>query len=162
TTDVDTLNELFTSGVISVFGDVCTLAGIVVILFLIDVRLALAIFSVIPLLFLVTFVFKIKVRDSFPRVPTAIARINAFLQENISGTAVIQLFVQEKKQYRRFTEVNREHLNANLQSIFYYAIFFPLLELLGAVAIALIVWYGGSRVFRGTLSLGALVAFIQY
>jgi len=162
TTDVDTLNELFTSGVISVFGDVCTLAGIVVILFLIDVRLALTIFSVIPLLFLVTFVFKIKVRDSFRRVRTAIARISAFLQENITGTSVVQLFVQEKKQYARFTEVNREHLNANLQSIFYYAIFFPLLELLGALAIALIVWYGGFRVFQGTLTLGALVAFVQY
>jgi ATP-binding cassette, subfamily B, multidrug efflux pump len=162
TTDVDTLNELFTSGVISVFGDVCTLAGIVVILFLIDFKLALTIFSVVPLLFLVTFVFKLKVRDSFRRVRTAIARISAFLQENITGTAVVQLFVQEKKQYTRFTGINREHLNANLQSIFYYAVFFPLLELLGALAIALIVWYGGVRVFEGTLTLGALVAFVQY
>jgi ATP-binding cassette subfamily B multidrug efflux pump len=162
TTDVDTLNELFTSGVISVFGDVCTLAGIVVILFLIDFKLALTIFSVVPLLFLVTFVFKLKVRESFRRVRTAIARISAFLQENITGTSVVQLFVQEKKQYTRFTGINREHLNANLQSIFYYAVFFPLLELLGALAIALIVWYGGLRVFEGTLTLGALVAFVQY
>jgi ATP-binding cassette, subfamily B, multidrug efflux pump len=162
TTDVDTLNELFTSGVISVFGDICTLAGIVVILFLIDFKLALTIFSIVPLLFIVTFVFKLKVRDSFRRVRTAIARISAFLQENITGTSVVQLFVQEKKQYTRFTGINREHLNANLQSIFYYAVFFPLLELLGALAIALIVWYGGLRVFEGTLTLGALVAFVQY
>jgi ATP-binding cassette subfamily B protein len=110
----------------------------------------------------VTFVFKLKVRDSFRRVRTAIARISAFLQENITGTSVVQLFVQEKKQYTRFTGINREHLNANLQSIFYYAVFFPLLELLGALAIALIVWYGGLRVFEGTLTLGALVAFVQY
>ncbi len=162
TTDVDALNELFTAGVISVFGDVCTLAGIVVVLFLINVKLALAIFSVVPLLFLITFVFKLKVRDSFRRVRTAVARINAFLQENLTGSAVVQLFHQEEKQYRRFRAVNREHLEANLQSIFYYALFYPLLELVGALAVALIVWYGGLQVFAGTLTLGALVAFIQY
>jgi ATP-binding cassette subfamily B protein len=162
TTDVDALNELFTAGVISIFGDVCTLAGIVITLFLLDYKLAFAIFSVVPLLFLVTFLFKIRVRDSFRRVRTAIARINAFLQENITGTAVVQIFSQEKKQYQRFTIINREHLNANLQSIFYYAVFYPLLELVGALAIALIVWYGGLQVSAGTLTLGALVAFIQY
>lgn len=162
TTDVDALNELFTSGVISIFGDICTLAGIVITLFLMDARLALAIFSVIPLLFLVTFVFKIKVRDSFRQVRTAIARINSFLQENLTGTAVVQMFGQERKQFRRFAAVNREHLEANLRSIFYYAIFYPLLELVGALAVALIVWYGGLLVFQGTLTLGALVAFIQY
>ncbi len=162
TTDVDALNELFTAGVISVFGDIFTLAGIVIMLFLLNYRLALAIFSVVPLLFLITMLFKIKVRDSFRRVRTAIARINAFLQENITGTAIVQIFTQEKKQYDKFTKINREHLNANLQSIFYYAIFYPLLELVGALAIALIVWYGGLQVFAGTLTLGALVAFIQY
>ncbi len=162
TTDVDALNELFTAGVISIFGDVCTLAGIVITLFFMNYRLALAIFSVVPLLFLVTLLFKIKVRDSFRRVRTAIARINAFLQENITGTGVIQIFNQERKQYDKFTRINREHLDANLQSIFYYAIFYPLLELVGALAVALIVWYGGLQVFAGTLTLGALVAFVQY
>ncbi len=162
TTDVDALNELFTSGVISIFGDLCTLSGIVVTLFVLDFRLALAIFSVLPLLFLVTFTFKIKVRDSFRRVRTAIARINTFLQENITGTAVVQIFGQEKKQFEKFTRINCEHLEANLQSIFYYAVFYPLLELVGALAVALIVWYGGFKVLSGTLTLGALVAFIQY
>ncbi len=162
TTDVDALNELFTSGVISIFGDVCTLAGIVITLFLMNYRLALAIFSVVPLLFLITLLFKIKVRDSFRRVRTAIARINAFLQENITGTAVVQIFNQEAKQHERFTRINREHLDANLQSIFYYAIFYPLLEFVGAFAVALIIWYGGLQVFAGALTLGALVAFIQY
>jgi ATP-binding cassette subfamily B protein len=162
TTDVDALNELFTSGVISVFGDILTLAGIVIVLFVLNYQLALAIFSVIPLLFLVSILFKIKVRDSYRRVRTAIARINAFLQENVTGTAVVQSFAQEKRQYRRFTEINREHLDANLQSIFYYALFYPLLELVGALAIALVVWYGGLKVFAGSLTLGALVAFIQY
>jgi ATP-binding cassette subfamily B multidrug efflux pump len=162
TTDVDALNELFTAGVISIFGDLCTLFGIVVILFVMNYKLALVIFSVLPLLFLVTFVFKIKVRDSFRRVRAAIARINAFLQENITGTAVIQIFGQEEKRATRFEKINREHLDANLQSIFYYAVFYPLLELVGALAVALIVWYGGMQVFAGTLTLGALVAFIQY
>ena len=162
TTDVDALNELFTAGVISIFGDLCTLFGIVVILFVMNYKLALVIFSVLPLLFLVTFVFKIKVRDSFRRVRAAIARINAFLQENITGTAVVQIFGQEEKRATRFEKINREHLDANLQSIFYYAVFYPLLELVGALAVALIVWYGGMQVFAGTLTLGALVAFIQY
>jgi ATP-binding cassette, subfamily B, multidrug efflux pump len=162
TTDVDALNELFTSGVISVFGDICTLSGIVLTLFLLNFRLALAMFSVLPLLFLVTFLFKIKVRDSYRRVRTAIARINAFLQENITGTMVVQIFSQEEKQFRRFTKINQEYLNANLQSIFYYAIFYPILEFIGAFAIALIIWYGGMQVFAGYLTLGALVAFVQY
>jgi ATP-binding cassette subfamily B multidrug efflux pump len=162
TTDVDALNELFTAGVITVFGDICTLVGIVITLFLLNYKLALAIFSVIPLLFAVTFLFKIKVRDSFRQVRTAVASINTFLQENITGTAVVQLFSQEEKQYDRFTHINRDHLDANLRSIFYYAIFYPLLELIGAIAVALIVWYGGLQVFAGTLTIGSLVAFVQY
>ena len=162
TTDVDALNELFTSGVISVFDDIFTLSGIIISLFLLNYRLALGIVTILPFLILVTLLFKIKVRDSFRKVRTAIARINAFLQENITGAAVVQLFSQEKKQYRQFTRINKDHLDANLQSIFYYAIFFPLLELISASAVALIVWYGGRQVLTGALTLGTLVAFIQY
>jgi len=162
TTDVDALNELFTAGVISVFEDVFMLSGIIVSLFLLNYRLALAIVAILPLLILVTLVFKIKVRDSYRRVRTAIARINAFLQENITGAAVVQLFGQEKKQYGRFRRINKEHLDANLQSIFYYAIFYPILELISALAIACIIWYGGHQVLAGALTLGTLVAFIQY
>jgi ATP-binding cassette subfamily B protein len=162
TTDVDALNELFTAGVISVFEDIFMLTGIIISLFLLNYKLALAIVAILPLLILVTLIFKIKVRDSFRRVRTAIARINAFLQENITGAAVVQIFGQEKKQYRRFTLINKEHLDANVQGIFYYAIFFPLLELISAVAIALIVWYGGLQVLTGVLTLGTLIAFIQY
>jgi ATP-binding cassette subfamily B protein len=162
TTDVDALNELFTSGVISVFDDVFTLSGIMISLFLLNFRLALGIFAILPFLVLATLLFKIKVRDSYRRVRTAIARINAFLQENITGAAVVQLFVQQQKQYRQFTRINKDHLDANVQSIFYYAIFFPLLEVISATAIALIVWYGGHQVLGGVLTLGTLVAFIQY
>ena len=138
------------------------MSGIILSLFLLNYKLALAIVAILPLLILVTLLFKIKVRDSFRRVRTAIARINAFLQENITGAAVVQIFGQEKKQYRRFTLINKEHLDANVQGIFYYAIFFPLLELISALAIALIVWYGGLQVLAGALTLGTLVAFIQY
>jgi ATP-binding cassette, subfamily B, multidrug efflux pump len=162
TTDVDALNELFTSGVISVFEDICTLSGIIILLFLLNFKLALAIFLILPLLVLVTLLFKIKVRDSYRKVRTAIARINAFLQENITGSAVVQLFGQQRKQYIKFTAINKDHLDANLESIFYYAIFFPLLELISALAIALIIWYGGHQVLSGLLTLGTLVAFIQY
>lgn len=162
TTDVDALNELFTSGVLSVFDDIFTLAGILVFLFLLDYRLALGILCILPLLVAVTLLFKIKVRDSYRRVRTAIARINTFLQENITGAAVVQIFGQERKQYRRFTAVNRDHLDANLQSIFYYALFLPLLEVVSALAVGLIVWYGGLQVLSGALTLGTLVAFIQY
>jgi ATP-binding cassette, subfamily B, multidrug efflux pump len=162
TTDVDALNELFTAGVISVFEDIFMLSGIIISLFLLNYRLALAIVAILPLLILVTLMFKIKVRDSYRRVRTAIARINAFLQENITGAAVVQIFGQEKKQYRRFTAINKEHLDANVQGIFYYAIFYPLLELISAIAIALIVWYGGLQVMAGVLTMGTLVAFIQY
>jgi ATP-binding cassette, subfamily B, multidrug efflux pump len=162
TTDVDALNELFTSGVISVFDDIFTLSGIIISLFVLNYKLALGIVAILPFLIAVTLLFKIKVRDSYRRVRTAIARINAFLQENITGSAVVQLFGQEKKQYGRFTRINKDHLDANLQSIFYYAIFFPLLEVISASAIALIIWYGGHQVLAGALTLGTLVAFIQY
>ena len=162
TTDVDALNELFTAGVISVFEDVFMLSGIIISLFLLNYKLALAIVAILPLLILVTLMFKIKVRDSYRRVRTAIARINAFLQENITGVAVVQIFGQERKQYQKFTHINKEHLDANLQSIFYYAIFYPLLELISAMAIALIIWYGGFQVLAGALTLGKLVAFLQY
>jgi ATP-binding cassette, subfamily B, multidrug efflux pump len=162
TTDVDALNELFTSGVISVFDDVFTLSGILISLFLLNYKLAFGIVAILPLLILATLLFKIKVRDSYRRVRTAIARINAFLQENLTGAAVVQLYVQERKQYTQFTKINAEHLDANLQSIFYYAIFFPLLEIISSLAIALIIWVGGNQALTGMLTLGTLVAFIQY
>jgi ATP-binding cassette subfamily B multidrug efflux pump len=162
TSDVDTLNEVFTSGVISVFEDICKLAGIMVFLFVWNYRLALVVFSIMPLLILATLLFKIKVRNSFRKVRTALARINAFLQENITGSAVVQIFERKEKQYLRFTGINKEHLDANLLSVFYHALFLPLLQFISALAIALIIWYGGHQVLSGVLTIGTLVAFIQY
>jgi ATP-binding cassette subfamily B protein len=162
TTDVDVLNELFTAGVVTLMGDVLVLVGILVIIFYLNFKLALVAMSVIPLIFLITVVFKIKARDSYRRVRTAIARINAFLQEHLTGMSVVQLFNHEQKSFDKFETINREHLKANLDSVMAYSIFFPAVEIVSAAAIALIIWYGGGQVLRHELSFGALVAFIQY
>ena len=162
TNDVDVLNELFTAGVVSIFGDIFTLSGIVLVMLWLNWKLALVCFSVVPLLFVVTMIFKTKVRGSYRWVRRSVAKINAFLQENITGMSVVQIFVQEKRKLHQFDERNSEYLKANLLSISYYAIFYPVVNMLGVVAIALILWYGGNQVLGETLTLGALVAFIQY
>lgn len=162
TTDVDVLNELFTAGVVTLLGDVLVLLGIVAILFYLNAKLALVAFSVIPLIFLITVIFKIKARDSYRRVRTAIARINAFLQEHIAGMSIVQLFSHEQRSFQRFDEINQVHLKANLDSVMAYSLFFPAVEVVSALAVALIIWYGGGQVLQSELSFGALVAFIQY
>jgi ATP-binding cassette, subfamily B, multidrug efflux pump len=162
TTDVDVLNDLFASGVVSVFGDVFTLTGIMVVLLVMDWRLALVAFSVLPLIVLITQWFRRNVRESYRSVRLWIARINAFLQENIGGMSTAQLFRREAENFRRFDEIDRGHRDANIQSIFYYAVFYPAIEVTSALASALIIWYGGGRSLHGALSIGTLVAFIQY
>ena len=162
TTDVDVLNDLFASGVITVFGDVVTLAGIMVVLLVMDWRLALVAFSVLPLIVLITQWFRRHVRESYRTVRVWIARINAFLQENLGGMATVQLNRREGAQFRKFDEIDRTHRDANLDSIFYYAVFYPAIEVVGALAVALIIWYGGGLVLTSVLTLGSLVAFIQY
>jgi ABC-type multidrug transport system fused ATPase/permease subunit len=162
TSDVDVLNELFTAGVVSIFGDIFTLAGIVLVMLWLNWKLALVCFSVVPLLFVATMIFKVKVRGSYRWVRRSVAKINAFLQENITGMSVVQIFVQERRKLQQFDERNSEYLKANLQSIFYYAVFYPVVNMLGVLAIALILWSGGSQVLGGILTFGALVAFIQY
>jgi len=162
TTDVETLNEMFTSGVVAIFGDVFTLLGIVIVLLKMNWKLALVTFSVMPLLFYATFLFRIKVRQTYRDIRVRIARLNAFLQENIVGMAVVQLFNREKRNFENFDRLNKDHLEAYIKTIFYYAVFYPAVEIISAVALALIIWYGGSRVLAGTLTFGALVAFIQY
>lgn len=162
TTDVDVLNDLFASGVITVFGDVFTLTGIMIVLLTMNWRLALVAFSVLPIIVLITQWFRRSVRESYRTVRTWIARINAFLQENISGMATVQLFRRERENFRRFDEIDRGHRDANIQSIFYYAIFYPAIEVTGVLATALIIWYGGGLVISQLLTLGSLVAFIQY
>jgi len=162
TNDVDTLNEMFTSGVITIFNDVFVILGIIVILVSLNVKLALITFSVLPLLFYATFLFRKKVRETYRQIRVRIARINAFLQENITGMKIVQLFNREKRNFREFDKLNKDHMNAFLKTIFYYSLFFPGVEIISSLAIALIIWYGGSHVIQGTLTFGALIAFIQY
>ena len=162
TTDVDALNELFTSGVVAVFGDLFTLVGIMAVLVWMDWRLAIVAFSVLPLIALVTQWFRVNVRDSYRTVRLWIARINAFLQERITGMATVQLFRREERDFAAFDAINGSHRDANVRSIFYYAIFYPAIELVSALASALILWVGGGWAIEGTLTLGSLVAFLMY
>ncbi len=162
TSDVETLNELFSSGVVTIFGDVFTLVAIMAMMLVIDVKLALVTFSVIPLVWLTAAIFRRSVRDAFRDIRYRLARINAYLQERLSGMRVVQLFGREEASAERFAELNREHLAAHLRSITIYAIFFPVVEVLTAVAMALLLWYGGLRVLDDTLTVGILAAFIQY
>jgi ATP-binding cassette subfamily B protein len=162
TSDVDVLNDLFTSGVVTVFSDVLPLIGIMVMMIWMNWRLALVAFCVLPLIVLVAQWFRRNVRDTYRVVRGWIARINAFLQENITGMMTVQLFRREALNFERFDEIDRKHRDANVDSIFYYAVFYPAIEAISALAAALIIWYGGLSVMAGTLTIGSLVAFLQY
>jgi ATP-binding cassette subfamily B multidrug efflux pump len=162
TTDVDALNELFTSGFVALLGDVAVLGGIVAILFALDATLAAITFAILLPMLWVTNWFRKGARDTYRDVRVKIARVNAFLQEHISGMNVVQLFRHEPVSRRSFADVNDAHRQANLDSIFYYSVFYPALDFLSAVGMASIVWYGGGEVLRGRMTLGAVVAFLQY
>ena len=162
TADVDALNELFTSGVTDLLGDLVMIGAIIAVMVYMDLRLTLITLLTVPMLFVATSWFRKGARRGFDRVRTRIARIFAFLQEHISGAQTVQIFNAEEKSARRFAQINDEHRKANIDTIFYYAVFFPLVDFIGAVGIALIIWYGGYRIMQNALSLGALVAFIQY
>jgi ATP-binding cassette subfamily B protein len=162
TTDVDALNDMFTAGFVAIFGDIFVLAGIVGVLFWMNWRLALVLFSITPGIVLVSIWFRRGARITFRAVRARIAAINAFLQEHISGMSTVQLFNAEEREAKKFEELNARHRDANVDSIFYYAVFYPTVELIETIGIALIVWYGGGQVLRGTLSLGALTAFFSY
>ena len=162
TNDVDALNELFTAGIVAIIGDVLLLAGIMGVLFWLDWRLALVSFAILPLLALLTLWFKIRARQSYREVRVKLARINSFLQEHLTGMPIVQIFNREPAIFDDFSTVNDEHRQANVQAIFYYAIYYPGVELVTALGVALILWYGGGKVLAGVLSVGSLVAFLQY
>jgi len=162
TTDVDALNEMFTAGFVSIFGDIFVLAGIVGVLFWMNWRMALVLFSIIPLIILVSAWFRRGARRTYRATRARIAAINAFLQEHISGMATVQLFNREVDEAEKFDGLNARHRDANIESVFYYSIFYPVVELVETIGLALIVWYGGGQVIRGTLSIGTLIAFFQY
>jgi ATP-binding cassette, subfamily B, multidrug efflux pump len=185
TTDVDALNEMFTSGVVSIFEDFFVLAGILGIMLCMNWKLALITFAVLPFIVFATKIFRDKVRDSYRRIRIAIARINAYLQEHVSGMVVLQLFNRERKAFKRFSEINRSHMDAYKDAILAYAIYYPVVDFFSAIAIACVIWYGGQDIIRHIVSssvsiefhrhplvsfhlvataasLGVLIAFIQY
>ena len=185
TTDVDALNEMFTSGVVSIFEDFFVLAGIVAIMLCMNWKLALITFAVLPLIVVATKIFRDKVRDSYRRIRVAIARINSYLQEHVSGMVVLQLFNRERKAHQRFSEINRSHMDAYKDAILAYALYYPAVDFFSAIAIACVIWYGGQDVMRAIVSksvsiqfdpqhlisfhfvataasLGVLIAFTQY
>ena len=162
TSDVEVLNELFTSGVVAIFLDLFSLTGIVVILCYLNLKLALITFTVIPFLFGVAHLFRSKARNSYRKVRVRLAALNAFLQENVTGMSVVQMFNRERAQFDKFGRRNRKLYDAHIMSVMAYAVFFPAIEILSAVAIGLILAYGGGDVIRDAMTFGALVAFIQY
>lgn len=162
TNDVEVLNEMFSSGVVMVFSDVFTIIGILYFMFSMNWELALVSLSVLPLLFYGTFLFRKKAREAYREVRIQLARINAFMQEHITGMTVDQLFNREKKSYEKFASTNAAHRDANIKSIFYYALFYPGVDLIGALAVGLILWYAGVEALSGTVTLGTVMAFLQY
>ncbi len=162
TSDVEVLNELFSSGVVTVFGDVFTLFLIVGAMLLMDWRLALVALAVMPFVFLVAMVFRARIRNAYRDIRVRLARLNAFLQEHISGVSVVQLFGRERDVSGRFRDADAHYLEAHLRSITYYALFFPLIELLTAVSLATIIAYGGARSLAGGVTVGVIAAFLQY
>jgi ATP-binding cassette, subfamily B, multidrug efflux pump len=159
TTDVDALNDMFTSGVVSIFEDVFVLAGILAIMLCMNWKLALITFAVLPFIMIATKIFRDRVRDSYRRIRVAIARINAYLQEHVSGMMVLQLFNRERKAYKRFEEINRIHMDAYKDAILAYAIYYPVVDLFSAIAIASVIWFGGRDIIRHIVSSSISVSF---
>ncbi len=162
TSDVDALNEMFTSGVLAIFEDVFVLLFIVIIMLGMSWRLALLTLAVLPAILYVTKIFRKHVRDSYRRIRSAIARINSYMQEHVSGMQVVQLFNREQRAYDDFAAINRQHMDAFKDAILAYALYYPAVELLSSIAIALVIWRGGASVLRGAVTLGVLIAFMQY
>jgi ATP-binding cassette subfamily B multidrug efflux pump len=159
TSDVDALNEMFTSGVVSIFEDIFVLAGILAIMLCVNWKLALITFAVLPFIAFATKIFRDRVRDSYRRIRVAIARINAHLQEHVSGMVVLQLFNREKKAFDTFSEVNAQHMDAFKDAILAHAVYYPVVEILSSIAIASVIWFGGHDVLRGWVLTGVSVSF---
>jgi len=153
---------MFSSGLVEIFSDLFVLIWILIFMFSMSVPLSLVTLSVIPVLIFATFLFRKKVRETYRDVRKYLARLNSYMQEHITGMNVVQIFAREKVESEKFKKINAEHRDANIRSIFYYAVFYPFVELLNAVAIGLIIWYGGGEVIQKHLTLGVLFAFIQY
>lgn len=162
TNDIEALNEMFSSGVVNIFGDVFTLIGIMIAMIWLDWKLAIITYMVLPILIWAAMIFRRKVRTAFREVRRWVAGINSSLQESITGMAVVQLFNRQERNFEEFDRTNKGHQDAYIDTIRYYAVFYPAVEIISAIAIGLIIWYGGGEVVQGLLTLGVLIAFIQY
>ncbi|MGD0694826.1 MAG: ABC transporter ATP-binding protein [Terriglobia bacterium] len=162
TTDVDVMNDLFASGMVAIFGDVFTLLSIMVVMLELNWKLALLTFAVLPLIVVITMSFRRAVRESYRRIRVAIARINAYLQEHLTGMMVLQLFNRERKSLEEFEKINRAHMEAYKDSILAYGLFYPAVEFIGVLAVVIILYSGGRMTLHGAVSVGTAIAFIQY
>jgi ATP-binding cassette subfamily B multidrug efflux pump len=162
TNDVEALGELFSSGIVMVFSDVFIIVWILVFMFFMDVKLSFVTLSVLPVLIYGTFLFRRKARESYRDVRLHLARLNSYMQEHITGMNVVKIFNKERNELDKFSNINNDYRTANIKSIFYYAVFYPGVELLSSIAIGLIIWYGGGEIIQSTLTIGVLFAFIQY
>jgi len=162
TNDVGALNDLFASGIVMIFSDIFIIVWIFIFMFIMDWRLSLVTLSVLPVLVYATFLFRRKVRNAYRRVRKYLARLNSYMSEHITGMNIVQLFTQEKNDVKNFQKINFDYKKANIDSILYYALFFPVVEILSSTAVGLIIWYGGGKVIQGTMTIGVLFAFIQY
>ncbi|NWG27118.1 MAG: ABC transporter ATP-binding protein [Ignavibacteriaceae bacterium] len=162
TNDVEALGELFSSGIVMVFSDIFIIFWILGFMFFMDFNLSLVTLSVLPVLIYGTFLFRKKARESYRDVRLHLARLNSFMQEHVTGMSVVQIFNKENDEFKKFSQINHDYKQVNIKSIFYYAVFYPSVELLSSIAIGLIIWYGGGEIIQGTLTIGVLFAFIQY
>ncbi len=162
TNDIEALNELFSSGIVMVFSDIFIIVWILGFMFFMSWELSLVTLSVLPFLFYATFLFRKKVREAYRDVRFHLARLNSYMQEHITGINIVQIFTKEKDEMKQFASINKDYRTANVHSIFYYALFYPAVEVLSSIAIALIIWYGGGEAIQGAMTIGVLFAFIQY
>ncbi len=162
TNDVEALSELFSSGIVMIFSDIFNIVWILVFMFYMDVRLALVTLSVLPVLIYGTFLFRKKARESYRDVRLHLARLNSYMQEHVTGMNVVQIFRKEKDELKRFLSINSDYRGANIKSVFYYALFYPGVEVLSSIAIGLIIWYGGGEIIHSTLTIGTIFAFLQF
>ncbi len=162
TNDVDSLSEMFSSGIVQVFSDIFVIVWIFIFMFSMAWDLSLVVLIVMPFLFYATFLFRKKVRETYRDVRLHLARLNSYMQEHVTGMNVVQIFAKENEELKKFSAINKDYRNANIKSVFYYAVFFPVVELLSAITFGLIIWYGGGQVIQSNIQLGVLIAFFQY
>jgi len=160
--DIESINDIFSEGLISILADILTIIAIIGIMLYTDWRLTLVSLSVLPILFLATYIFKESIKKSFNRVRNAVARLNAFVQEHITGMYIVQIFGAEEREKEKFRKINQEHRNANIKAIFAYSVFFPVVEIISAIALGLLVWYGAQRMLDYKVTQGMIIAFILY